>query len=63
MVQFEGVFVPLKDRHEFLKVRVNPEWGTICWPNGADLAADVLYAKVAGKDTSVGPQRPSGESP
>jgi Protein of unknown function (DUF2442) len=63
MIQFEGVFAPLKDRHEFLKVRVNPEWGTICWPNGADLDPNVLYAKVAGKEISVVPQQPSGESP
>jgi hypothetical protein len=25
MIRFEGIFAPLKDRHEFLKVRVHPE--------------------------------------
>lgn len=30
-----------KDRKKFLKVRV--EYGTIAWPNGADLCPDVLY--------------------
>ena len=53
MIQFKGIFAPLKDRAEFLKVSVNPELGTICWPNGADLDLDVLYAKVTGEEISV----------
>ena len=53
MIQFEGIFAPLKDRAEFLKVYVNPELGTICWPNGADLDPDVLYAKVTGEEISI----------
>ncbi len=53
LVEFVGVFAPLKDRQEFLKVRVNPELGTICWPNGADLDPDVLYAKVSGTEISA----------
>jgi hypothetical protein len=53
LIQFKGIFAPLKDRTEFLKVFVDPELGTICWPNGADLDPDVLYAKVTGKDITV----------
>jgi hypothetical protein len=49
MVRFEGVFSSLKDREKFREVRVNPEIGTICWPNGADLDPDVLYARVTGE--------------
>lgn len=38
------VFAPLhKSRKKFLQVRVDPEMGTIAWPNGADLCPDVLY--------------------
>jgi hypothetical protein len=53
MIRFEGIFSPLKDPVEFRKVRVDPELGTICWPNGADLDPDVLYAKVTGKEISL----------
>lgn len=49
MVCFEGVFAPLLDRAKFLEVRVNSEIGTICWPSGADLDQDVLYAHVTGE--------------
>ena len=53
LIQFEGIFAPLQDRNEFLKVFIDPELGTICWPNGADLDPDVLYAKVTGEDITV----------
>ncbi len=49
MIRFEGVFSPLNDRREFLKVRVNRDTGTICWPNDADLDPDVLYSCVTGE--------------
>ena len=49
MIKFDGVFAPLKDRTHFEQVRVNPELGTVCWPSGADLDPDVLYARITGK--------------
>jgi hypothetical protein len=49
LVEFTGVFADFKDRDFFLKVRVNPELGTICWPNDTDLDPDVLYAKITGE--------------
>lgn len=48
MVQFTGVFEPLRDPAFFDQVKVNPELGTVQWPNDADLDTDVLYAKVTG---------------
>ena len=27
----------------FNSVQLDPEWGTICWPNGFDLCSDCLY--------------------
>ncbi|MBL8746059.1 MAG: DUF2442 domain-containing protein [Phycisphaerae bacterium] len=41
---FDGVFEPLQDPTFFAQVRVEPELGTIVWPNGADFCPDVLYA-------------------
>jgi hypothetical protein len=38
------VFEPIRsDRAVFRSVRVDPELGTIVWPNGADIDPDVLY--------------------
>lgn len=48
MVQFTGVFEPLRDPAFFAQAKVNTELGTVCWPNDADLDSDVLYAKVTG---------------
>ena len=49
LVAFEGVFEPLRDEARFAEVRLNAELGTICWPGGADLDPDVLYARVKGE--------------
>jgi Protein of unknown function (DUF2442) len=49
LIEFSGVFLPLKDPVYFAKVKVNPESGTIVWENGADLDPDVLYSLVTGQ--------------
>jgi len=41
-----------QDDDYFRQVRVDPELGTITWPNGADLAPEVLHAETA--PTEVG---------
>lgn len=44
-----GVFVPLQDVEFFKQVRVDPEAGTIVWPNGVDFCPDVLYRLANGE--------------
>ncbi len=46
LIEFTGIFAPLNDIDYFNTVKVNREWGTIHWDNGADLDPDVLYAVV-----------------
>jgi hypothetical protein len=38
-----SLFIPLRDRQLFAKVRVSKEIRGLSWPNGADLCADMLY--------------------
>ncbi|MCP3938890.1 MAG: DUF2442 domain-containing protein [Actinomycetia bacterium] len=48
--KFEGplgpAFGPLRDVSYFATVAVDDELRTIIWPNGADLAPDVLHEQV-----------------
>jgi hypothetical protein len=43
LITFEGVFASLRDPERFGELRVAPDLGTICWPNGADVAPETLY--------------------
>jgi hypothetical protein len=40
------LFEPLKDRALFRQFSVHPEFHTLTWPNGADIAPEFLYEKV-----------------
>jgi hypothetical protein len=44
-----GMFTPLEDIGFFKRVQVDPEVGTIVWPNEVDFCPDVLYSLVTGK--------------
>ena len=44
---FDGVFEPLRDPARFREVFVD-DGGTVAWPNGVDLAPEILYSKVSG---------------
>ena len=38
-----GVFRSLLDKKKFKQFKVDAELGTLCWPNGADIAPETLY--------------------
>jgi hypothetical protein len=44
LLEYGGVFEPLKDPAVFRELRVDPEAGTIVWPNEADIAPETLFA-------------------
>jgi hypothetical protein len=53
-----GVFRPLEDPQFFRQVRVDPELGTIVWPNDADFCPDLLYRWALGEPVP----RPEGDT-
>jgi hypothetical protein len=56
-LRFDGVFAPMGDPGVFAQVRLDPEIGTIVWPNGADLCPDVLYSQLTGTALPTGQAR------
>jgi hypothetical protein len=44
--EWRGVLEPLRDPAFFAEVRVDPESGTVAWPNGVDLAPEPLYEEA-----------------
>lgn len=50
LIEFEGVFAPLRDADFFKQAHIDEDLGTVAWPNGADLDPLVLYAEAKGVD-------------
>ena len=44
LLDYGGVFEPLREPEYFRQLRADPEAGTIIWPNEADIAPETLYA-------------------
>lgn len=44
LLDYGGVFEPLRDPDFFRQLRADPEAGTVVWPNQADIAPESLYA-------------------
>ncbi len=47
------VFEPLRDPAFFAQAAVDPELGTVVWPNGADFSPEFLYRYQAKRHTPV----------
>ena len=68
-IAFDGVFSVLEDMAEFEKVFIHPQWRTLCWPGGLDLAPEPLYERATGRTpdyvrkASSGPPSRTGEDP
>ena len=60
------VFRPLRDKNLFRAVSVNPDWHTVAWPNGADLAPEFLHdavtARLTRRSSRPRPRRRSGHA-
>jgi len=50
-----GVFAPLKDLSYFRLLECSKQLGTICWPNGADIAPDRLYELMLEQKQTIKP--------
>lgn len=51
LLDYGGVFEPLRDLDYFRQLRADPEAGTIVWPNDADVAPETLYARAQNSAT------------
>ena len=50
--EWRGVFEPLRDPSYFARVTVDPEAGTIAWPDGLDMAPEPLYEEARSRPVS-----------
>jgi len=53
LVEYGGVFEPLRDPGYFRRLRADSEAGTIVWPNDADIAPETLYSKAKQQAASL----------
>lgn len=54
--EWPGVLAPLRDPAYFARVSVDPQSGTICWPDGLDLAPEPLYEQALQNPAAASPR-------
>ena len=54
LLDYGGVFEPLRDLDFFRRLRADSEAGTIVWPNEADIAPETLYAHAQRRAAATG---------
>ena len=53
LLDYGGVFEPLRDPIFFAQLRSDAAAGTIVWPNDADVAPETLYAHARGSASAT----------
>jgi hypothetical protein len=53
LLDYGGVFEPLRDLAYFRLLQADREAGTIVWPNDADIAPETLYAAARQRATAL----------
>lgn len=53
-----GVFKPLENKSYFAQVTVNPDIGTIVWPNNVDFDPEVLYSHSTSQPIATSAPKP-----
>jgi len=53
LLDYGGVFEPLRDPAHFAQFHADAEAGTIVWPNDADIAPETLYAHAQQRATAT----------
>lgn len=52
MIEVGGIFAPLRNAAEFVKVYVDQEMATIAWPNGADVDPYLIHDEIQTQQTA-----------
>ena len=53
LLDYGGIFEPLRDPEYFRQLKADPDAGTIIWPNEADVAPETLYAHAQSRASTA----------